>query len=255
MKGGATVWLLAGDEEVEAALERSGHRIVRGEAPPARPRAEVLFADLSKMEGSGDARVGEALRRIPGVTPLMTGVTAAGLAASPPGPALAVLAFGRLAPDRPVELVHEILEERRRVDADPAATGRSLILDIPSSMPLVEPIVGFVIRESRAAGFPEAPLVSAVPLCLTEAIVNAITHGNSESAGLRARVRLRLGASKFWCSVEDEGDGFDPSLVPPPTSPENLLKEHGRGLFLMRHYMDEVTFNSKGNSVTLVKRA
>ena len=58
---------------------------------------------------------------------------------------------------------------------------------------------------------------------------------------------------KFY--IEDEGRGFDPADLPDPTDPENLLKAHGRGLLLVRTFMDEVSHNDRGNAVTLVKRA
>ena len=55
--------------------------------------------------------------------------------------------------------------------------------------------------------------------------------------------------------VEDEGQGFDPASLPDPTDPENLLKAHGRGLLLVRTFMDQVTHNPRGNAVTMVKTA
>ena len=62
---------------------------------------------------------------------------------------------------------------------------------------------------------------------------------------------MSLRAAKFV--VRDEGPGFDPSQVPDPTDPEHLENLCGRGLLLMRSFMDEVTFNMKGNEVTLIK--
>ncbi len=55
--------------------------------------------------------------------------------------------------------------------------------------------------------------------------------------------------------MEDEGAGFDPDSLPDPTDPENLMKAHGRGLLLVRTFMDEATHNAKGNALTLVKTA
>ena len=55
--------------------------------------------------------------------------------------------------------------------------------------------------------------------------------------------------------VEDQGAGFDPASLPDPTDPENLMKAHGRGLLLVRTFMDEATHNPKGNAITLVKTA
>jgi anti-sigma regulatory factor (Ser/Thr protein kinase) len=55
-------------------------------------------------------------------------------------------------------------------------------------------------------------------------------------------------------SVLDEGEGFDPSRVPDPTAEENLGKDRGRGLFLVRNFVDEVRHNAKGNRVTIIKK-
>jgi len=54
--------------------------------------------------------------------------------------------------------------------------------------------------------------------------------------------------------VRDEGPGFDPSALPDPTDPENLLKPCGRGVMLIRTFMDQVNFSAKGNEITMVKR-
>src|SRR5204863_2609962 len=54
--------------------------------------------------------------------------------------------------------------------------------------------------------------------------------------------------------IRDEGPGFDPSLLPDPTDPANLEKASGRGLLLVRTFMDEVAFNESGNQITIVKR-
>jgi anti-sigma regulatory factor (Ser/Thr protein kinase) len=55
--------------------------------------------------------------------------------------------------------------------------------------------------------------------------------------------------------IADEGPGFDVTAVPDPTDPENLLKPSGRGLLLIRSFMDEVYHNARGNSITMVKRS
>jgi anti-sigma regulatory factor (Ser/Thr protein kinase) len=116
-------------------------------------------------------------------------------------------------------------------------------------------------------------------VALEEALANAILHGNLEaSSELRQedenqyhqmadnRRRLppykdrhvhctfKLTRSEAVFSFRDEGPGFDPSTLPNPTDPENLGRIGGRGLLLIRTFMDEVTFNEKGNQITLVKR-
>jgi anti-sigma regulatory factor (Ser/Thr protein kinase) len=68
------------------------------------------------------------------------------------------------------------------------------------------------------------------------------------------RVSERLDPSQVTYVIRDEGEGFDLSQVPDPTDPDNLLKASGRGLMLIKTFMDEVTFNGVGNEITMVKR-
>jgi serine/threonine-protein kinase RsbW len=68
------------------------------------------------------------------------------------------------------------------------------------------------------------------------------------------KVEVAFHDATITARVTDEGTGFDPLAVPDPTCPANLLKANGRGIFLMRKLLDEVYFNDRGNSVTLVLR-
>ena len=92
-----------------------------------------------------------------------------------------------------------------------------------------------------------------IKLALEEALVNAIKHGNQMDRAKSVRISYRLHADRFEVHIADEGPGFDPADVPDPTAPENLERPCGRGLMLMRHYMNEVAFNGRGNSVSMTK--
>ncbi|NQV23580.1 MAG: ATP-binding protein [Rhodopirellula sp.] len=92
-----------------------------------------------------------------------------------------------------------------------------------------------------------------IRLSLEEAVVNAIRHGNGMDFRKNVRVALRVSRDEVWISVEDEGVGFTPEVVPDPTSPENLERPHGRGLMLMRHFMTSVEYSDSGNRVELCK--
>jgi len=70
----------------------------------------------------------------------------------------------------------------------------------------------------------------------------------------RIRVQVRITSQEMKVSICDEGDGFDPSKLPDPTDPENLDRPCGRGVMLMRAFMDEVRYNATGNEVTLVRK-
>jgi serine/threonine-protein kinase RsbW len=93
--------------------------------------------------------------------------------------------------------------------------------------------------------------IFCIKLALEEALVNAIKHGNQMDRAKMVRVRYHILVDRFECCISDEGPGFDPGDVPDPTAAENLERPCGRGLMLMRHYMNEVAYNDRGNSVSM----
>jgi len=95
----------------------------------------------------------------------------------------------------------------------------------------------------------------AVRLAVEEAVINAIRHGNQLDKAKKVTIDFSVDAEKATIVIADEGDGFDLAAVPDPTQDENLEVEHGRGIVLMRAYMDKVEYSKKGNVVTLVKFA
>jgi len=95
--------------------------------------------------------------------------------------------------------------------------------------------------------------VFSIKLALEEALVNAIKHGNQMDRSKKVRIAYQLHTDRFEVLISDDGSGFDPSDVPDPTAFENLERPCGRGLMLMRHYMTEVAFNSRGNCVSMSK--
>jgi serine/threonine-protein kinase RsbW len=90
-----------------------------------------------------------------------------------------------------------------------------------------------------------------VLIAVTEAVNNAIQHGNEENSNLFVDVAVGNNETEFCFRIKDEGIGFDFNSLPDPTAPENLLKESGRGIFLMRNLADEVEFDGEGNSVNI----
>lgn len=85
--------------------------------------------------------------------------------------------------------------------------------------------------------------INGLLLAVTEATTNAIIHGNKNNSLKLVRIHVTVENSTLIIKIKDEGNGFDPSIVPDPTNPENLLKDSGRGLYLMRVYMDELNIN------------
>src|SRR6188768_645877 len=90
-----------------------------------------------------------------------------------------------------------------------------------------------------------------IMIAVTEAVNNAIKHGNSSDKSKNVSLSLSLDESMIKFVVKDEGKGFDYQNLPDPTSPENLEKPGGRGIFLMKHLSDEVDFKDSGRVVEL----
>jgi len=95
--------------------------------------------------------------------------------------------------------------------------------------------------------------IFAVHLALEEAFLNAIKHGNKLDPNKEVKIDYSVSLDKVEISMTDEGQGFNPSVVPDPRCGENLYKSQGRGLLLMRSYMDVVEFNERGNCVRMVR--
>ncbi len=145
---------------------------------------------------------------------------------------------------------------------------------------LIPPLVGY-LRDSRfrVGGSDETALVR-ITMAIREAVLNAMHHGNLELssalregdereyhrltreravqapyADRRVSVRATDAPDSSTYVIRDEGQGFDPSKLPDPLDPQNMEKISGRGLLLIRTFMDEVRFNDRGNEITMVKRA
>jgi serine/threonine-protein kinase RsbW len=128
-------------------------------------------------------------------------------------------------------------EERSRDAHGRVAFDRS----IPSDVREIEPIVEQVTRECRVLALSARQCALNVPVALTEALSNAILRGNRGMRDKQVRVRAVVSDAALVLEVADEGSGFDmDACTVDPTSPGNLEREDGRGLFLMRSLMDRV---------------
>lgn len=131
--------------------------------------------------------------------------------------------------------------------------GYSLVdsLSIPSqieSLPIVETLIDDVCKKIGV----HEDVYGNVLIAVTEAVNNAIVHGNQSSGNLLVDVGVYDESQSFMFEVKDGGTGFDHLNLPDPTAPENIEKENGRGIYLMRHLADEVLYNDKGNEVAIV---
>lgn len=109
-----------------------------------------------------------------------------------------------------------------------------------------------MLKQVEGRGFGRNAIF-AIRLALDEALTNAVRHGNQGDTSKSVTVDYRLTDDEFRVTICDQGHGFVPCNLPDPCAEENLERPCGRGVLLMRAYMSEVSFNSAGNCVTLVK--
>lgn len=88
-------------------------------------------------------------------------------------------------------------------------------------------------------------------IAMTEAVNNAIVHGNKMDASKMVTVHFSVNENNLRFTIEDEGPGFDYDNLPDPTAPENIEKPHGRGVFLMKKLSDNCLFEDNGRVVIL----
>lgn len=96
----------------------------------------------------------------------------------------------------------------------------------------------------------------SLAIAVTEIVGNAIVHGNKQDRHKNVTVEFEYHDDEIIITVQDEGEGFDEQQIANPLEPENLLKESGRGIFIVRALMDQVDFfpSSNGTRVRIVKR-
>ena len=125
---------------------------------------------------------------------------------------------------------------------------------IPSQIEMVEPVVTRAMTVMAAHGCVDGQS-AATELALREALANAILHGNK--AEPKKRVQLdcfQESDGTLLLVVQDEGHGFDPAAVRDPTQPENLIRTTGRGIYLIKHLMDEVEYRNRGRELRMRKK-
>jgi len=132
---------------------------------------------------------------------------------------------------------------------------KELQIEIPSEIGSIAPAVDKIVSEIRSSACAPGK-EQDIELALFEALANAVIHGNREQPAKRVNICCRHERTNQDCIaivIRDQGAGFDPAAVPDPTRPENLTAEHGRGILMMRTFMDEVRFEKGGTEVHMVK--
>lgn len=126
----------------------------------------------------------------------------------------------------------------------------TISIQIPSIIENIRMIESFIDNAKERFHLDE-DLYGNIMIAVTEAVNNAIKHGNSGNSAKNVFLSLTLKDNLLKFVVKDEGAGFNHESLPDPTAPENLEKPGGRGIFLMKHLADEVEFSENGKTVEL----
>ena len=125
-------------------------------------------------------------------------------------------------------------------------------ISVENDSHLLKDVSKKVITQLKEKGVDEE-VVFDVHVAFEEALRNAMVHGNKQSPDKKVLVETDIKEDQVIISVEDEGEGFDIKDLPDPTLDENLLKESGRGVYLILHLMDEVKYENEGRRVVMIK--
>ncbi len=126
--------------------------------------------------------------------------------------------------------------------------------EFPSAISLMHSILDYLMKRVEKNGIVDAEN-SNLFIALDEAFVNAVKHGNKFDADKIVRISVEVSPTEARFTIEDEGEGFNVSEIPDPTNPENLFKSSGRGVLIIHNIMDEVSYNERGNRLTMVKKS
>jgi len=131
-------------------------------------------------------------------------------------------------------------------------TDQTTRLVLPSHIEAVADAAAAVTDFIRNCGVSEEAAFG-VEMAVREAVTNAMVHGNHEDESKSVEVIFNCHANELEVEIRDQGEGFDPATVPDPTNAENLLKTSGRGIFLMRTFMDQIEWVNRPGGGTMVR--
>lgn len=246
-----------------------------------RERASLVVTDLAMPEMDGLELV-EAVRATYADIPvvLMTAVGSEDIAVRALQRGAASYVPKRDLARSLADTVRSIASVRERHDSPLSTRARSTTRwELRNDLAEIAPVVGLLEARLAHFGLADETALIQVSVALREAMVNAMLHGNlelsselkeSNPAGhdalmqerrntkpycdRRVRVTVSEGTGEIACAVSDDGAGFDTSTLPDPTDPAHLERTSGRGLFLIRTFMDDVAHTDGGRTITMVKR-
>lgn len=135
-----------------------------------------------------------------------------------------------------------------------AMTKQRVSYTLDSTLETVDNAEQTACRIAVEAGFGEDEVLQ-ISMAVREAAVNAVLHGNAYDPDKKVKLDFETTGRELVITIRDQGKGLDPAKIPDPLAPENLLKTSGRGIFLIRSFMDEVQIHpsTTGTEIKLVK--
>jgi len=125
-------------------------------------------------------------------------------------------------------------------------------IEIPSTLDFLPKVNEFIERKLRKLKI-KKDQIADIAISVSEAVTNAVEHGNRNDITKKVKIRFKADASSVEVIVEDEGGGFDPSCVESPLEEQNLLKDQGRGILILKSLMDQVDILCEPNRGTKLK--
>ena len=114
--------------------------------------------------------------------------------------------------------------------------------EIPSNPDLLPELEEFIIELARKSNLRDDKL-NSLALSFSEAASNSMVHGNKLDKNKKVKITVHVTEKKMTVTIRDEGKGFNINTVPDPTKPENILKDSGRGIYIMRSFLDDIRYN------------
>lgn len=124
-------------------------------------------------------------------------------------------------------------------------------LEIPSLKENVSIVESFIENAGDKIRIKDS-VYGNILVSVTEAVNNAIVHGNKEDKEKKVKISLKKNKKSVRFVVEDEGTGFNPKTLPDPTDPKNIEKIKGRGVFIIKSLSDKVTFKNNGRTIVML---
>lgn len=126
-------------------------------------------------------------------------------------------------------------------------------IELASDMAVARPMIDAVLEQLESFGWSSRDIF-AVEMALEEGFINAVSHGNRGDANKKVHYAETLAPDRVRFRIRDEGEGFNPDLVPDPTVLENLAVASGRGVHLIRGFMTAIEYNDDGTILQMEKR-